>query len=167
MAIESAQAKQQRAPASQKAVETKQLSLGLAGEWFVLPKFIDNWDVSKYTKIDLQWVRCFSVKKDRKAVLPIAYLASLWSPNILLMQLFTGFHISYTFRLLLQIFHKCIFQLHWTSTKIVLCRVIECPKLGTTPQKIMLYEPHEQSHSVLVYPEDSRLQTWNAKKYNA
>ena len=42
MAIESAQAKQQRALVSQKAVEIKQLSLGLAGEWFVLPKFIDN-----------------------------------------------------------------------------------------------------------------------------
>ena len=37
-AIESVQAcKQQRAPVSQKAVKTKQLSLRLAGEWFGIP----------------------------------------------------------------------------------------------------------------------------------
>ena len=36
-AIESVQAKQQKTAVSQKAVETKQLSLRLAGEWFGIP----------------------------------------------------------------------------------------------------------------------------------
>ena len=36
-AIESVQAKQQRAAVSQKAVETKQLSPRLVGEWFGIP----------------------------------------------------------------------------------------------------------------------------------
>ena len=36
-AIESVQAKQQRAAVSQKAVEIKQLSPRLAGEWFAIP----------------------------------------------------------------------------------------------------------------------------------
>ena len=35
--IESVQAKQERAAVSQKAVETKQLSPRLAGEWFGIP----------------------------------------------------------------------------------------------------------------------------------
>ena len=42
MAVKSAQAKQQRTAAFCKAVETKQLSLRLAGEWFVLPKTTAN-----------------------------------------------------------------------------------------------------------------------------
>lgn len=42
MAVKSAQAKQQRTAAFYKAVETKQLSLRLAGEWFVLPKTTAN-----------------------------------------------------------------------------------------------------------------------------
>ena len=37
----------------------------------------------------------------------------------------------------------------------------KCPELGTTP-KISLHEPREQSRSVLRYPVELGLQTWNA-----
>ena len=42
----------------------------------------------------------------------------------------------------------------------------KCPELGTPPppkKKILLCEPCEQSCSVLGYPSDFGLQTWNAK----
>ena len=45
--IESVQAKQQRAAASQKAVEIKQLSPRLAGEWFGIPNTTVSWHVAK------------------------------------------------------------------------------------------------------------------------
>ena len=69
--IESVQAKQQRAAVSQKAVEIKQLSPRLAGEWFGIPNTTVCWHVAKkYAKfgtVDLLSVQCL-VKEGRKAL---------------------------------------------------------------------------------------------------
>ena len=85
--IESVQAKQQRAAVSQKAVEIKQLSPRLAGEWFGTPNTTVSLHVAKkYAKfgtVDLLSVQCL-VKEGRKALYDLVscFLSRLWSFNM-------------------------------------------------------------------------------------
>ena len=82
--IESVRAKQQRAAVSQKAVETKQLSPRLAGEWFGIPNTTVYLHVAKkYAKFDLLSVQCL-VKECRKSLYGdiSCFLSRLWGFNM-------------------------------------------------------------------------------------
>ena len=85
-AIESVQAKQQRAAVSQKAVEIKQLSPRLAGEWFGIPNTTVIRHVAKkyaeFGTVRLS-VQCL-VKEGRKALygLVSCFFSRLWSFNM-------------------------------------------------------------------------------------
>ena len=87
-ALDSVQTKQQRVTSSQKAVETKQLTLRLAGEQFGIPK--TSLSIGTYVastlnleQVDLTSVQCLMKKTERhRMVLPITTLVWLWRSNM-------------------------------------------------------------------------------------
>ena len=87
-AIESVQAKQQRVAVSQKAVEIKQLSPRLTGEWFHIPNTTVSWHVAKkYAKIGAVRLAVGAVLGEgrQKSIvygLVSCFLNRLWSFNM-------------------------------------------------------------------------------------
>ena len=108
-AIESVQAKQQRAAVSQKAVEIKQLSPRLAEEWFGIPNTTVSQHVAKkYAKFGAVRLAVGAavgerVQKNHCTVLSVASSAGFGASTCIVMYNFNHSHwipvefISYTF----------------------------------------------------------------------